>query len=257
MGKTKLPLTIFCFLYSQPKRWKDASYAPYNYHHVNATYRAVQDRIRVPHRFICVTDQPEGIECETMPIWEHIWINGTESCYLRLRLFSSEFQKRIGTEFLMNIDLDSVIMQDATTLIEWAMTQEFVIMEGSRYGRFHGGGKVSHYNGSIWVVKSGARPFFWDSLSDPDRDRKRAEFRMPDSGIHIMGSDQAWISMCSDKELTFQKEHGVIQFRDFYKRGFPDHVTMMFFAGKIKPWHGWVQDNYPDIYREWARYGLP
>ena len=46
--------------------------------YVNNLYRSVQRNTTVPHRFICYTDRPEGIECETrpflvdLPVWWYI-----------------------------------------------------------------------------------------------------------------------------------------------------------------------------------------
>ena len=46
--------------------------------YVNNLYRSVQRNTSVPHRFICYTDRPEGIECETrpfltdLPVWWYI-----------------------------------------------------------------------------------------------------------------------------------------------------------------------------------------
>ncbi len=46
--------------------------------YVNNLYNAIQRHVTVPHRFICYTDDPTGVECETreflvdLPVWWYI-----------------------------------------------------------------------------------------------------------------------------------------------------------------------------------------
>jgi hypothetical protein len=40
----------------------------YSPQYVAALHRAVSRFINVPHRFVCMTDDPRGLICETMPI---------------------------------------------------------------------------------------------------------------------------------------------------------------------------------------------
>lgn len=246
-------LTVITFLYPQPRRWAEAKYEPYTARHVNALWRACADRIKIPHRFICFTNELEGIECETQELWEHVWINGENGCYLRLKAFDGEFQASLGGTHTMCIDLDTVIYKDCTDLIQWAMEKDFVIVKGSYYGRSKGRAPMAHYNGSLWVCKNGTREIFWRSLYAEDVEDRRAKFRMP-GGLHALGTDQAWISIVSPNEETFKPEQGVVQFRQHSARGFPPNTCIVFFAGKVKPWDSWVKEHFPKLYEEWARY---
>ena len=56
--------------------------------YVNNLYNAIQRHVTVPHRFICYTDDPTGVECETreflvdLPVWWYIILVGQQDCRL-------------------------------------------------------------------------------------------------------------------------------------------------------------------------------
>lgn len=249
-------ITILTFLFDKkPRRWQELGYSSYDFTHVNALYRACKERIKIPHKFVCVTNKSEGIECATVPCWAPITLLGHDSCYLRLGAFETSFQKQFGTPYIGLLDLDVILYRDCTPVFEWAMQHDFAILKGSHYAKHRGGHLCSFYNGGFWVCKVGARPNFWWSVRQPDAEKRRAEFRMP-SGHKILGSDQAWISIVSPDEVTIGPEQGAYQHRYFRDGETPDDAQLIFFAGKTKPWSDTVRTRWPNLYDEWARFAV-
>jgi hypothetical protein len=74
--------------------------------YVNHLARAVRSHLTIPHRFLCLTDNPRGIDhtVETMPFVEDLpgWWN-------KIALFQSRIHDLQGT--LLYIDLDMVIIR--------------------------------------------------------------------------------------------------------------------------------------------------
>lgn len=69
-------LAVITFLYGQPPEWQRLNRDPYTFKHVNALHRAISRNLTIPHRFVCLTDRHKGIECETMPVWPAIEVDG-------------------------------------------------------------------------------------------------------------------------------------------------------------------------------------
>lgn len=245
-------LAVITFLYRQPPEWAALGREPYSARHVNALYRAVSANLTIPHRFICFTDQPEGILCETRPVWPAIQVGGKESCYRKVRAFDRAFQESIGDR-VMCFDLDAVILGNIDHLVT---EDDFRIMRGSenRLGQ-----QCSYYNGSFWLCRSGARDHFWRWFDPPVVAAAREALIMP-TGRRVEGSDQAWLSCCSATEKVYTaEEHGVVQFH-MVRRGafaFPERACLVFFAGVRKPWGAQVRKTHPDLAAAWARYDQP
>src|SRR5688500_8407001 len=140
-------LAVITFLFEPPGVWKKLRREPYTAQHVNALYRAVKANLSIPHRFICLANDPRGIECETMPVWPAIRVNGEDSCYRKIRAFDGDFQRSIGDRVLC-LDLDAVILKDITPLIT---DDDCRMLAGSRHPVT--GKQVSYYNGSMWLCK--------------------------------------------------------------------------------------------------------
>src|SRR5262245_29898947 len=106
MGKTPLPLTVFLWLW---RGWRPV----YDYRNVNAMVRMLEARLLMPHRVVCVTDMPHGIDCETVPLWEDkCRVDGLKpkmpNSYRRLRLFSAEMAEQFPG-WALSLDLDAVL----------------------------------------------------------------------------------------------------------------------------------------------------
>jgi len=243
-----MSLAVITFLYKQPPEWSRIGRDPYTAQHVNAAYRAFKANLTMPHRFICLTDQPQGIECETLPVWDAITVAGQQSCYRKVRAFDAEFQRALGEKILC-IDLDVAVTGNLDHLIT---DDEFRIMEGSRN---RAGQPCSHYNGSMWLCKAGARDFFWSEFTPDKAARMREQLIMP-TGERVRGSDQAWFScIAGPGEKTYGAEQGVFQYHTVARTGWqPDGAAMVFFAGQHKPWGAGVARHRPILTDAWSYY---
>lgn len=246
-------LTVFTFLHAQPEKWRALRYSPYEALHVNALYRACKEHLKIPHRFVCITDKPEGIECDTIRCWQPTFINGQDSCYRRLRMFDPWFQNHVGTPFMACLDLDVVVLKDMTQPFEFAMQHDFAIMRGS-ISLDGTSQQVNLYNGGFWVSKIGARNF-WSWMRLTRIEHMQRTYRLP-SGRKPIGSDQVIISIASgDREVTIGSEHGVVQYRHW--RGKTKNASMVFFAGATKPWSTSVRYSQPALFEAWKRFATP
>ena len=226
--------------------WKGTSWRnTYTAEHVNILQRMVAVNLHLPHRFICVTDMPEGINCETLPLVDlgvkpimPDWPN----CYNRLRAFGEEMGVQLshnGDRFI-SIDLDTVIVDDITPLI--SRSEDFVILEG----------KSCHYNGSLWMMKPGARKKVWEEF-DPAVSPIMSMQGQNKGGGRFYGSDQAWISYClGDGEATWKLgENGLYQFTEINSLKAPIDARLIFFAGDLKPWTENPLDDLRGIYNKY------
>ena len=234
-------LTIVCF------KWKPSSgYRSYfNADAVNTLARMVDRHYKHPHRVVCVTDDPEGIERHIgiVPMWNDLANvpnpHGSHqpSCYRRLKAFSVEARKWFGERFVA-VDLDCVIVGDMAPL--WNRTEEFIIW-GS------GTDRRVWCNGSMWMMTAGSRRQVWETFNprtSPGQAKRSGFF----------GSDQGWIAHClGRKEAMWTKADGVYSFRVHMKEGRlppPDNARIVFFHGKTDPWSPraqalpWVQAHY-------------
>jgi len=197
---------------------------------VNTLYRMVQRHYPHPHRFICVTDDPTGIDpnVEIVQLWndfghlESPHGRKNPSCYRRLKAFSPDIAKTFGKRFV-SLDLDCVISGDLTPL--WHRAEDFVIW-GDTNPR-------TAYNCSMYLLTAGARPTVWQTF-DPDRSPAEAK------RAGCWGSDQGWISYClGPKEAKWTRADGVYSFRNDLKphgRLLPKDARIVLFHGAVDPW---------------------
>lgn len=225
-------------------KWKerDGYHSHFTAAHVN-TLRAMVDRCyRKPHDFVCITDDPAGIDGDirTVPIWNDYsdlpGPNGV-NCYRRMRAFSVEAAEIIGPRFV-SLDLDGVLRGDVTPL--WDRPEDFVIWGDTA--------RNTPYNGSMWLLRAGTRRQVWETF---DREASPRRARM----AGMVGSDQAWIGVClGPNEPRWTEADGVHSWRvHIKKRGgaLPDHARAVFFHGREKPWQpelqarfAWIREHY-------------
>lgn len=230
-------LTVVCWKW---RGWR-AIYEP---RHVHALKRMVEQHLHMPHRFVCITDDADGLECETVPLWdspvEHVR-SGYPNCFVRLGVFSIEARELLG-ERVLSIDLDCVILDDITDLIG---DDDLKIMAGS----------VCPYNGSLFLHRTGTRSWLWDEIAaDPISSLQAVRRHARKTRRDYYGSDQAWIAYRCPDEPTWTEADGVYQYRRLGARPLPDDARIVFFAGPEKPWG--VHERRPDLarfYSEFAR----
>lgn len=226
-------------------RWKQPGYrSTFGPEVVNTLRRMVARWYPYPHRFICVTDDPAGIDAtvEVLPDFgdflDVVSPFGAHrpACYRRLRLFHPDAAQWFGERFV-SIDLDTVITGDLTSV--WNRPESFVI-----WGKTN---PTTYYNGSMMLLEAGARPQVWtdfDPVESPLAAKAAGQF----------GSDQAWISYClGPGEAMWSYLDGVYSLRnDFgpgrYRRPPPNARLVFFHGSKVDPpWSGMAQTRHPWI----------
>lgn len=243
-------ITVVCWRWRAPWRYR-STYRPETVHTLK---RMVAKHYPAPHRFVCVTDDPTGLDgVETMPIWRdgidirppegHNW----PSCYVRLRAFSEEARAWFGDRYV-SLDLDTVITGDLTPIFE--RPEDLVIWNETDWP------DTQFYNASIWLHTPGTRARVWTEFNPKHspRDAYRAGGR---------GGDQAWIAYAlGPGEAVFTPDDGVISFRRHVQPHggrLPDGARVVNFHGVVDPWSPaaqalpWVVEHYGDTSHWGAR----
>lgn len=237
---TMMPLSVICWKW-RPAPGYRSQFGP---RAVNTLQRMVARHYDRPHRFVCVTDDPTGLDpaVEVVPLWNDFANvpsphgGHNPSCYRRLKAFSPEIEAVFGRRFV-SIDLDTVIVGDLSPLFD--RPEDFII-----WGETN---PKSFYNGSMWMMTAGARPQVWERF-DPKtspREAKRAG---------RFGSDQGWISHVLGKgESTWGRRDGVYSYRvHLAPRGgrLPHDARIVMFHGAVDPWSlqaqqlSWVREHW-------------
>ena len=231
------PLSVVCFKWKGPAHYR----SQFSAHHVNVLRHMVARHYQRPHRFICVTDDPVGIEdgIEVVPLWEDFADlksphgDHNPSCYRRLKVFDPAMRAVFGDRFVC-LDLDTVIVGDMAPL--WDRPEDFVI-----WGETD---RRSWYNGSMFLMTAGARPHVWSDFDPVESPRKALR-------AGRFGSDQGWISYrLGPGEKTWSTKDGVYSFRVHISRNqwhLPENARIVMFHGKVDP------DSYDAQNHDWVR----
>lgn len=230
-------LDIVCWLWKPAPEYR----SQFSVEHVNTLRAMIARHYPHPHRFSVITDQSNGFDegVRVIPLWddfgdrESLYGPNTPSCYRRLKAYSHEMEKIIGSRFV-SLDLDCVIVRDPTPL--WHRTEDFVIW-GDHDRR-------TPYNGSMWMMDAGARRRVWDKfVENPDLAIKRAR------GAGFYGTDQAWVCyILGPNEKRWTVQDGVFSYRMRMKNNggaLPKEAKIVFFEGHLDPWSPVVRDTQP------------
>lgn len=109
-------LNIVCF------KWGTKFTSKY----VNRLYRSIERNVTVPHNFVCFTEDPEGVECETQPFLQDL-----PTWWYIIGLFNPDhgFKDKV-----LYMDLDTVITDNIDHIVSWdtdfAITEDFYRPKG-------------------------------------------------------------------------------------------------------------------------------
>jgi hypothetical protein len=241
-------ITVVCWFWQQPGVNRD--FGPQHVNALMAKGGMVDRHCSLPHRRICVTDNPSGIRCETFPLWnDHAGIpnpNGPRlpRCHRRLKLFDHDTQRKIGIadgDVVVSVDLDATVTGNLDHL--WSRPETFVGW------RRPGSINPCVLNGSMFLLRAGEHQEVWERFDPVVSPIVAAQ-------AGYLGSDQAWLSYCMGEACpVWTDKDGVIYFgKDMsrYSGRPPDHASIVFFPGSRKPWHrdvisrhAWVREHYP------------
>ena len=228
-------------------RWQPAPF--YRSHYppetVTTLKRMVDRHYTAPHRFLCVTNQTEGLDpsIEVVPPWDdyaslpspHGGVKNP-SCYRRLRMFHPEIGSVFGPRFV-SLDLDVVITASLDRVLD---RPEDIVLYGDTNPR-------TAYNGSLLLMTAGARPHVWTDF-DPKASPAKAR------AAGCWGSDQGWISYrLGPKEAKWTQRDGVYSFRNHLqgKPDLPADARVVVFHGAHDPWSPRVQRDYGWVKEHW------
>lgn len=240
-------------------KWKPTSgyRSAYGPEQVHTLRNMVARHYPEPHRFICVTDDPAGLDdgVEVVPLWgDHADLPNPSfrdgpSCYRRLKVFQRGIEALLGDRFVC-IDLDVVICGDLRPLLN--RTEDFIAWQNPN--------PMWPYNGSLFMLTAGSRAKVWDSFN---ADQSPALSH----AANCRGSDQGWMSyVLGPGEATWDYDDGVISYQEDLERNkvfrgklisqrrsrpLPPHSSIVVFHGPIDPWmplaqklSPWIQEHY-------------
>jgi hypothetical protein len=228
-------------------KWAKPGYrSKFTGENVNTLARMVKRNYAQPHRFVCYTDDPTGIDPSLVDARE-LWNDHSQlvnpsapshgpSCYRRLKMFARDAGEWLGPR-ICAMDLDVVVTGDLTRVFN--RPEDFVIWGDTS--------PPTPYNGSLVLFTAGCRPQLWedfDPVESPIKTRKLGYF----------GSDQAWIGAClGPLEAKFGRGDGVYSFRNHIQRHnapLPQNARLVIFHGAVDPWSDqaqridWARKNY-------------
>lgn len=119
--------------------------------HVNALYNGVQKNTTIAHRFICFTDDPTGVECETMPIPEN-----ETGWWGKLSLFKKSLYDIHGV--ILFIDLDMHINNSIDEYLTLGNLNDLYVMRDFRW--------ETEYSSAIMRWPVGQYSKIWEHYTD-------------------------------------------------------------------------------------------
>lgn len=239
LNGVQTPLTVLTYKWAPRPGYR----SKFTGEHVNTLARMVKRNYPHPHRFVCYTDDPSGIDpalVDARELWNDYAavLNPSApergpSCYRRLKMFARDAGEWLGPR-ICAMDLDVVITGDLTRIFH--RSEDFVIWGDTS--------PPTLYNGSLVLFTAGCRPQLWedfDPIESPALSRKMRYF----------GSDQAWISAkLGPLEAKFGRGDGVYSFRNHILR----HNAPLPANARICVFHGAHDPDGPVAQRlEWVR----
>lgn len=146
-------------------------------HFVNRMRAMLERHLRLPHEVALVTDNSFGVDDRVRIIALPVEFRDTPRCRRRMRQYDAEFAEAIGAERILSIDLDVVLVDDITPIVDCA--------DPLKLWRV---GYAGVFSGSFQLFDAGVLDgLFREFAADPEGYPKRA---WP-TGI---GSDQAMLN---------------------------------------------------------------
>ena len=124
----------------------------YGPEYVNTLQSMVERYLKIPHRFLCITDDPTGIFCACLPPEEE-----GEGWWTKLTLFRENPYGIKGK--LLFFDLDVVIVDDIDPLATF--DSDFAIIRDWNANHL--------YNSSVFLLKTGSQTQVWETYNRQTR----------------------------------------------------------------------------------------
>lgn len=222
----------------------------YNEDHVRATSRMLREYLKLDYRLVLLTDEKVGADCEVdaiapLPYQPERWF-GKINCYRRLRFFDPEYTGQFGTPWVMSLDLDTLLLDDMTPVVEKMMCPfGFSILRG-RMASIRG---QRPYNGGMYAIEVGKHAHVWSEWDwDTGPTLCSNSWR---------GSDQVWISLKLRGAPTISKKDGVYFIGEYLESDDGDpEPRIITYAGPMKPWSKVSRHETPELWREYQRWNF-
>lgn len=237
-----MSLAVVCFWWYDPQsKWRNSFW--YTAQHVITLRNMVARQLSVPHRFVCVTDQPELLppDIATVPV-DRSLLTASER-YAKLMVFRPDAAELFGAERLLMLDLDIVITGSIDHLVQH--DNEFMAWHNPRFKTQPS--RRSRFNSSLVYVRAATRSHVYTSF---DIERSRRHVR----SLGVSGTDQAWMSeTVSPDEAGWDQTDGIYSYKlDLLSRGsLPANARVVIFHGEISPHmpqlqksHPWIREHY-------------
>lgn len=181
----------------------------YGSEYVNKLQDMAQEHLTIPHRFICITDNPINLHCKTLPPEEE-----TDGWWTKLTLFRKNPYGIEGK--ILFLDLDIIIRENINCFIT---NNDFQIIQDWYLPMF---------NSSVFLLEAGTRTEVWSTYIKDPIEAKR----------HATGGDQHWITQHA-KAKTWPDEW----IKSYKVNLFKEEGKIVVFHGKPKPHEldGWVK----------------
>lgn len=203
---------------------------------VNRLAELFKLHLPIPHRFVCIADDPEGFSDRVHVIKtpEAALAVGNirspegdrfPSCYRRLWAQSEEAAKLLGPRVLLG-DIDMIPVRDLSPIVD--RTEQFV-----GWRPFRDWGRKMRIGGGLYLFTPGAHAKVWaDFVKNPQA--AVAEARL----AGFRGSDQAWLSYkLAGKVPVYGRDSGLYSIRDLgADHALPTDARLVQFNGPAKPW---------------------
>ncbi len=244
-------LTVVCFKWFDPRgRYNDR--VLYTAEHVNSLKRMVRRHLSLPHRFVCITDDEQGLDPDIRPVpIDGRIVSAAGNRYPKLMIFRTDAADWLGDRILM-LDLDTVVVNTLDSLV--SRDEDFVAWKDPNWDRNPKRGK---FNSSMVLLRAGSHPEVWNSFE--------AAIGVTVNSGHVAYSDQAWIwRALGENHPVWSAEDGVLSFkRNLLRRKLitrkldlrkptvlPPGARIVFFHGGIDPRrpdvqarHGWIREH--------------
>jgi hypothetical protein len=244
-------LTVCCLKWFDPKNRYNDKFV-YSSDHVNRLHRMVARHLSMPHEFVCITDDTEGLAPEIRPVAIDRDLLAAGARFPKLMIYRPDAAEFLGERILL-LDLDTVIVGHLDPLLD--TQSDFKAWKDSGYPRKANVGK---YNTSMVLLAAGSHPEIWEAYQ-----REAATIRVTPSGH----SDQAFVSRTlGDAYPVWTVSDGVYSFRaDLARHRFPSfrldvlkptklprNARVVFFHGNVDPSEPEMRAAHPWIAENWA-----
>jgi hypothetical protein len=179
-------IKICTFFWNDPnaKHVNNYSFTP---KHVNRLARGLRENLTIPYEFVCITDDPSGIDVNNVrivPLWDEFRDLGR--CFVRLPLYSHAMRDALGPR-IANIDLDVAIVGNVDHI--FGRTEPFVGYKDTKNPRC--------YSGALYLMDAGTKNQVYTSFKRlynmiPEGIRTDVFKKEYNKYSSFVGSDQSW-----------------------------------------------------------------